>query len=1136
MKRIFMLVFVIFGLIGNAQVYVPGDHNNWNLDATNEATLKSDLGGSQKYYGITISASIDDLFKIVKDSYDNTWGGGYWITSYDNRWAPSFGGANAIWKGSPNSYIHLCIEDPADYINTNIPIGIMTLSSLPITIDYVSQIGIQKNSIYYSNTAEQTVSITLSAEKSPEELIYLRYSTDNWATDNFVLSTGTGTAFTAAIPAQSDGTMVRYYVLTTTLTYSPGNDLDIYPDLMTINYDNNSGTPYSYFASNPRSKTTGDWNSSATWLFNSVPSGGDVIISSNDNVTMNVNVNINSLTVETSGTFTASDGTARTLTIANDGILTNSGTFTSGTGTVVFAGTGTVNGTVGFNDVVLDGGGVNFGSSSTINGTLSMDGGWITFGNAPSYGSSSVLKYSNGGTWGRGDEWKATSGAGYPNDVLVTNNTLLDMGANSGADVYRECAGDLIIDVGSEFSMNEAGNLMTKSVGVNGNVNCNGEITLSGTTGGDLKLKGDLVFGLSSVFNANERAIFFNGQTTQTVEATGAGTYTIAYIIVGEAEGSATTLQLVGGNIKADAPQGGNAITFSNADDKIDLNGNKITIGTDGVSSLISGSGSFTGSSSSQMDILGTGDLSTINFDQTTPGTTNVLKNLTVSRTSGDVTIGNDVVIPATGVWTIGSQSSLTVSGALTNNAGNTGLVIKSDATGTGSLITNGTVSGDVTVERYIPQGDSWHLLSAPTPGMTILGSDFVPTPDGENKLPTTFDFYSYDEGEAATPWINIRGENQIVNSGFDGTFLAGKGYMVAYSDAYAATPYDFVGGVVSDNQTISLTKSGTNATYDGWNLVGNPFPCTIAGNDNADAANNFLKTNATNILDDDNFGYYYYDNAQSDYQLVNNAFGAHYIEVGQGFFVKAKADNVDLIFSASDRKNGSATYYKSVEDRNSLMIQLNSSTGQMNQTEIVFMDGMTRGLDIGYDGAKMQGNLDVSLYTYLVEPYENIFAIQALPTNLQDEAVKIGMLVSKEGEYSLSFNPSDLFLSMGNVALYDRITGEKHMITSDFNYEFMVNTPGQIDDRFEIHFAPVGISTQPTQPQAHAYVNGQQLTILSEGNTQVDIFDVQGRLLSSEVVNVSGSFSRALNLNSGLYIVRLQNNRAVSSTKVIVK
>ena len=62
----------------------------------------------------------------------------------------------------------------------------------------------------------------------------------------------------------------------------------------------------------------------------------------------------------------------RTLSIANNGQLTNNGTFTKGTGTVNFAGSGTISGTVSFNNVTINGG-VNFGTASTVDGTLTVN-------------------------------------------------------------------------------------------------------------------------------------------------------------------------------------------------------------------------------------------------------------------------------------------------------------------------------------------------------------------------------------------------------------------------------------------------------------------------------------------------------------------------------------------------------------------------------------------------------------------------------------------------------------------------------------------------------------------------------------------------------------------------------------------
>jgi hypothetical protein len=65
-------------------------------------------------------------------------------------------------------------------------------------------------------------------------------------TSQFVLATGSGVNYTAIIPGQSTNTEVSYYILSTTLTYSPGNDLDDNPDMCTIRWNNNNDSNYTY--------------------------------------------------------------------------------------------------------------------------------------------------------------------------------------------------------------------------------------------------------------------------------------------------------------------------------------------------------------------------------------------------------------------------------------------------------------------------------------------------------------------------------------------------------------------------------------------------------------------------------------------------------------------------------------------------------------------------------------------------------------------------------------------------------------------------------------------------------------------------------------------------------------------------
>jgi hypothetical protein len=167
--------------------------------------------------------------------------------------------------------------------------------------------------------------------------------------------------------------------------------------------------------------------------------------------------------------------------------------------------------------------------SLTVNGTLQMNSGGSLAGTAPTYGGSSLLKYSSGGTFARGLEWSATSGAGYPANVQISGGTTLNLGANGGAAVTRAMSGSLTIDSGSKLGMNESGNEMTGNLIVPGNVTVPGTLELgtgslsaeagSIEVGGNFDFTGGtLLIGPSSRYCARAT---FNGTGTQIVSATG---------------------------------------------------------------------------------------------------------------------------------------------------------------------------------------------------------------------------------------------------------------------------------------------------------------------------------------------------------------------------------------------------------------------------------------------------------------------------------------------------------------------------------------------------------------------------------------------------------------------------------------
>ena len=250
--------------------------------------------------------------------------------------------------------------------------------------------------------------------------------------------------------------------------------------------------------------TTGNWSATGTWLGSSVPVSTDkATIALSTKVTLDGDYTIANLTIN--GEF--DNGTAKTLTIASGGTLKNDGTFTKGTGTVAFAGAGTVSGTVDFNKVVINGG-VNFGDNSTISGSLDISTGGYVNTKAPKYAEGSTLKYNTGTDYVASTEWYSNTipasfpAQGIPYNVMIgDNSTTSDL--KFASTQYRYAKGNLTI---------------SKDAVLN----------LSSSSGGDLKLGGD--FDNKGTFNSNGRAIFFNGTAKQTVSSTTIP-LTIAYVI-----------------------------------------------------------------------------------------------------------------------------------------------------------------------------------------------------------------------------------------------------------------------------------------------------------------------------------------------------------------------------------------------------------------------------------------------------------------------------------------------------------------------------------------------------------------------------------------------------------------------------
>lgn len=270
------------------------------------------------------------------------------------------------------------------------------------------------------------------------------------------------------------------------------------------------------------------------------------------------------------------------------------------------------------------------------------------------------------------------------------------------------------------------------------------------------------------------------------------------------------------------------------------FNNSKLAIGSDTLT--ISGnitnttSQGLIGSTNSNLVFNSTVYSPSISFDQSAPGTSNVLKNMVLDCGSSTLLLQNALNINGTILPTSGTMAS------------NGYLTLLSRATGTASVATGATagsyITGDVTVERYISSGRKWHFLAVATDGTQTISNawqegeaigsanatgygTWLTSPDA-NATSLGFDYKSNT--------VSIKKYNPSNNTWTPladtyGTIAADEGYMVfirgdrgctSNNTDVASTVLRTMGPLKQGNQTAISVASGKNIS------IANVFPCAI--------------------------------------------------------------------------------------------------------------------------------------------------------------------------------------------------------------------------------------------------------------------------------------------------------------------
>ena len=523
------------------------------------------------------------------------------------------------------------------------------------------------------------------------------------------------------------------------------------------------------------------------------------------------------------------------------------------------------------------------------------------------------------------------------------------------------------------------------------------------------------------------------------------------------------------------------------------------------------------------------------------------------------------VNIPSNGNLEIASNGTFVVTDFISVNA-NGNLDIKNN----GNLIQINNVSntGNIRMERTaVVDYSDYVYWSSPVTGfsaanISIFSNNanlykWVPTIPG-NGIGEFGNWFNTTETMVIGKGYIERGLNNMpINSPVNSTST----FIGVPNNGNITTPisrgtYNIVGTYPSPYSPTFATQNDDN-----WNLLGNPYPSSIA----ADA---FLSANSTKIegfiniwrhgiapnanASDPFYNNYTYNYDPTDY-LTYNLSGPSsplgfdgYIAAGQGFFVLMNPLSASTSMTASfDNSMRSSSYrndqfYRTANTNSDnfpegrIWLDLVSSTAS-NSTLIAYINGATNQKDKLYD-AQVDLKTTFSIYSLLDGYDRNIIQGRSVPFD-QNDQIPIAVKLPSLGSYSIFIKGLDGLFSDQNIYLEDKELNLIHDLKKT-PYTF-AGIQGEILDRFMLRYTNRILSTDDNDfaNQVTIFVN-DYINVKSVGQSikEIIVYDILGKtLLDRKNIDQQETILTELKNTTHVLIVKVKLDNDLEITKKVV-
>ena len=375
---------------------------------------------------------------------------------------------------------------------------------------------------------------------------------------------------------------------------------------------------------------------------------------------------------------------------------------------------------------------------------------------------------------------------------------------------------------------------------------------------------------------------------------------------------------------------------------------------------------------------------------------------------------------------------------------------------------------------------------------------------------------YLREWDEINQEWINLAANDELI---------AGKGYSTWLSDSNAIITFSGVFNDTDISSSLTYSSAGTNPNYNGYNLVGNPFPSGLDWDIGSWVKNNL---DASIAIWDGKAGNYIYWNGTVG--GISNGI----IPPCQGFFVRANDLSPSLIIPLDACTQSNSTYYKNDQLGNEILIFSVSGGDNNYQDEVYigFKASATTDFDPDFDAMKLAGKENAP-QLYSENEDDQKLAINILPHN--NTHISLSFSNGYSGEFMLLAEGIDSFDSQTEFILKDLKIQSQVNLRQVSSYAFHYNENDD-PERFLLSISGIPSTIDGVKDESvQIYSDNRNIYINQlERQSVISLYTTLGQLLYRQRI-ISAECIIPVQ-ESSVYILQISSSGYNSAYKILVQ